>query len=148
MAKETGIAIRERTSGPAPMEPRDGDKVQARQRINVLVCTGRLSHPNDYACTDCGHIYIPGERHEYDHHLGYAADHHYDVEPVCAKCHRRRAMERGEIDVEKLRFAAKARKDKRKTHCDKGHPMTYGTDGGWRCHECRLAYWRARGKRN
>ena len=31
------------------------------------------------------------------HHLGYAADHHYDVQPVCTKCHSRRAIARGEL---------------------------------------------------
>lgn len=64
--------------GPAPHPPRDGDKLQARQRINVEVRT-------------------PGERrHEYDHHHGYGAEHHYCVEPVCTKCHRARNDQRGE----------------------------------------------------
>jgi len=83
--------------GPAPNPPRDGDKVQARQRINVEVRTGRRPHPNTLPCTDCRHVWIPGERrHEYDHHLGYAAVHHGDVEPVCTKCQRHRSIERGE----------------------------------------------------
>ena len=46
---------------------------------------------------DCGHEYGSGERrHEYDHHLGYAAEHHEDVEAVCSKCHHAREdMRRG-----------------------------------------------------
>lgn len=83
--------------GPAPMAPRDGDKKQARQRINVEVRTGRRPHPNTVACVDCGHVWKTGERrHEYDHHLGYSAAHHYDVEAVCTRCQRRRSMKRGE----------------------------------------------------
>lgn len=83
--------------GPAPMPPRDGDKAQARQRINVEVRTGRRAHPRTLPCTDCGHVWKPGQRrHEYDHHLGYAAEHHYDVEAVCTICHRARVTRRGE----------------------------------------------------
>lgn len=83
--------------GPAPRPPRPGDKVQARQRINVEVRDGRRPHPNTLPCSDCGHAHKPGERrHEYDHHRGYAAEHHYDVEPVCTTCHMRRGIERGE----------------------------------------------------
>jgi hypothetical protein len=85
--------------GPAPMPPRDGDKVQARQRINVEVRTGRRAHPNSLPCADCRHVWNPGERrHEYDHHNGYAAAHHYDVEAVCTVCHRRRVAERRELE--------------------------------------------------
>lgn len=83
--------------GPAPHPARDGDKVQARQRVNVEVRTGRRPHPNTLPCTDCSHVWVLGERrHEYDHHRGYAAAHHLDVEPVCTKCQRRRSMQRGE----------------------------------------------------
>jgi hypothetical protein len=87
-----------RPPGPPPNPPRDGDTEQARQRINVLVRTGKIPHPNELPCADCGHVYVEGERrHEYDHHLGYAAEHHYDVEAVCTVCHTRRGEERGEI---------------------------------------------------
>lgn len=82
--------------GPLPNPPRDGDCRQARQRVNVLVRTGRLPHPNQLPCADCGHVWSNGERrHEYDHHQGYAAQHHYDVEPVCTTCHHRREEQRG-----------------------------------------------------
>lgn len=77
--------------GTAPHPPRDGDKKQARQRVNVEVRQGFRPHPNTLPCTDCGHIWQPGERrHEYDHHKGYASAHHLDVEPVCTKCHGQR----------------------------------------------------------
>ena len=72
-------------------EPRDGDVVQARGRVNYLVNIGILPDPNDVPCTDCGHIYKPGERrHEYDHHHGYGARHHECVEAVCTTCHHAR----------------------------------------------------------
>lgn len=84
--------------GPAAKPPRDGDKAQARQRINVEVRTGRRPHPNMLPCKDCQHVHAPGERrHEYDHHLGYAAEHHHDVESVCTICHRARCRERREL---------------------------------------------------
>lgn len=81
--------------GPAPSAPRDGDVLQARQRVNVEVRTGRRPHPNSLPCRDCGHIWREGERrHEYDHHLGYAAANHLSVEPVCTVCHHRREESR------------------------------------------------------
>lgn len=84
--------------GPLPKPARDGDRKQARQRINVEVRTGRRPRPNTLPCVDCGHVWAEGERrHEYDHHLGYAPEHHLTVEPVCTTCHARRARERGEI---------------------------------------------------
>ena len=82
--------------GPAPNPARDGDFVQARQRVNVEVRTGRRPHPNSIPCADCGHIWSEGERrHEYDHHKGYAAEHHLSVEPVCTICHHARESARG-----------------------------------------------------
>lgn len=84
--------------GPAPKPPRSGDRKQARQRINVEVRTGRRPHPNTIPCADCGHVHRSGDRrHEYDHHMGYAAEHHYDVQAVCTTCHARRARAKGEI---------------------------------------------------
>lgn len=115
---------------------REGDKVQARAWVNLLVKTGRLPKPNDVPCTDCGHVWTEGERrHEYDHFLGYAAEHHEHVQAVCTTCHRRR--------------------DK-PTHCKRGHAFASGdvtvTPGGTRvCRACRrmressrrdAAYWR------
>lgn len=77
-------------SGPDPKPPRDGDKMQARRRINVEVRTGRRPHPNKLPCTFCGHIWKRGERrHEYHHHLGYKSEHHYDVIALCTICHAR-----------------------------------------------------------
>jgi hypothetical protein len=77
--------------GPAPAPARDGDKDQARHRVNVLVRTGRLPHPNRLPCVDCDHVWAAGERrHEYDHYAGYGADAHLKVEPVCSRCHHRR----------------------------------------------------------
>lgn len=119
--------------GPAPNAPRDGDKVQARQRINVEVRNGTRPHPNTLPCVDCGHVHRLGERrHEYDHHLGYAAAHHLDVEPVCTTCHAKRDSAK-----------------KMATHCVRGHAFTptntyVKTNGTRACIECRRAHDRGR----
>lgn len=111
--------------GPAPHSPRDGDKMQARQRVNVEVRTGRRPHPNELACTDCGHVWAPGERrHEYDHPRGYEAAHHLDVEAVCTTCHATRDSAR-----------------KRQTHCLRGHEFNeentlIRSNGTRACREC------------
>ena len=77
---------------------RDGDQRQAYGRIHHLIRTGRLPHPNELPCTDCGHIWKEGERrHEYDHYLGYAAEHHESVEAVCTLCHHARERGRDQI---------------------------------------------------
>jgi hypothetical protein len=82
--------------GPDPNPPRDNDKKQARQRINVMVRTGKIARPSSVSCMDCGHVWVKGgRRHEYDHYLGYAAEHHYDVQVVCSQCHAHREMKRG-----------------------------------------------------
>jgi hypothetical protein len=74
---------------------RPGDQRQARRRVNHLVDIGAIPKPNDLPCTDCGHVWEAGERrHEYDHHLGYAPEHHEHVEAVCTTCHHRRENER------------------------------------------------------
>ena len=65
---------------------RSGDKRQARRRVNYLVDAGLLPNPNSVPCTDCGHL-GSDKRHEYDHYLGYASQHHEDVQPVCSSCH-------------------------------------------------------------
>ena len=83
--------------GPPPDAPRDGDVRQARKRVNQLVLSGRIPAPNTIPCADCGHVWRPGERrHEYDHHLGYAAEHHQSVESVCTTCHHERERQRRE----------------------------------------------------
>ena len=83
--------------GPPPHPPRDGDKKQARQRVNVLVRTKKIPPPNALPCFDCGHIHTPGERrHEYDHYLGYGPAHHLHVQPVCTNYHQQRGLKRGE----------------------------------------------------
>lgn len=121
--------------GPPPLPPRDGDKLQARQRINVEVRTGYRPHPNQLACVDCGHVWREGERrHEYDHHKGYAPEYHYDVEPVCTLCHAKRDNEKA-----------------KQTHCVRGHEFTSENTGrkpnGTRfCYECRRAFDRLRGR--
>lgn len=112
--------------GPPPDPPRDGDKKQARKRVNVLVRTGRIPRPNALPCTDCGHVWSPGERrHEYDHYLGYGAAHHLDVQPVCTTCH--------------------AQRDAVKTHCHAGHAFDASNtiackDGRRACRACRRGY--------
>lgn len=72
--------------GPRRIPRRDGDRRQARSRINHDVRLGLRPNPNTLACVDCGHL-DEDRRHEYDHHLGYAAEHHGDVEAVCSLCH-------------------------------------------------------------
>lgn len=121
--------------GPAPAPRRDDDRKQARQRINVEVRSGRRPHPNTLPCADCGHVWSEGERrHEYDHHLGYGAAHHLDVEAVCTICHA-------------ARDSAKVAQ----THCVHGHEFTekntgFKTNGTRFCRECRRAFDRNRGR--
>lgn len=122
-----------RVHGPAPNPPRDGDKIQARQRINVEVRTGRRPHPNTLPCWDCGHVYKPSERrHEYDHYKGYAAQNHYKVQPVCTLCHAKRDSPK-----------------KAQTKCYRGHDFTpdnviLSAKGLRKCRECRRVYDRGR----
>lgn len=75
---------------------RDGDKVQARSRVNHLIKIGRLADPNTLPCFDCGHL-GDDRRHEYDHFEGYSGLKQECVQVACSKCHARRARERGEI---------------------------------------------------
>lgn len=113
--------------GPAPKPPRGGDAEQARQRINIEVRTGYRPHPNDLPCHDCGHVHAPGERrHEYDHYLGYSAEHHADVQAVCTVCHAKRHQV---------------------ATCERGHEIDGVSANGRRfCKECRRS--RDRGRRN
>lgn len=125
-----------RKPGPPPNPARDGDKQQARQRINVEVRTGYRPHPNSLPCADCGHVYTEGERrHEYDHHLGYAPEHHLDVESVCTLCHAKRD-------------SAKAAK----THCIRGHELAgenlrIAANGTRHCRACARMHDKARAPR-
>lgn len=76
-------------------KPRNDDRKQARGRVNYLITAGLLPRPNNLPCTDCGHLWQPGRsRHEYDHHRGYAAEHHEHVEAVCTTCHHARETAR------------------------------------------------------
>ena len=82
-----------RSSGTRRVAQRDGDRKQARRRVNYLVDIGVLPRPNSRLCVDCGHEWKSrARRHEYDHHLGYEAKHHEDVEVVCSRCHRKRQV--------------------------------------------------------
>lgn len=86
---------RKKTGPRGWREPaRSGDKLQARRRVNYLVEQGRIPRPSELPCTDCGDTGQSGARHEYDHHMGYAAEHHLDVEAVCAPCHHAREANR------------------------------------------------------
>ena len=70
---------------------RDGDKRQARRRINYLIEQGLIPHPDDLPCLDCGdEIFINRYRHEYDHAKGYDGENQLYVEPVCSRCHHAR----------------------------------------------------------
>lgn len=67
---------------------RDGDKKQARRRVNYLVEQGLIPRPNDLPCINCAHEWSPGEkRHEYDHAKGYDGENQLYVEPLCSGCH-------------------------------------------------------------
>lgn len=65
---------------------RGGDKRQARHFINRDVDLGVRPDPNDMHCVKCGHK-GSDRRHEYHHHMGYSAEHFFDVLPLCSACH-------------------------------------------------------------
>lgn len=70
---------------------RDGDRRQARRRVNYLVEQGLIPHPDDLPCVDCGdEVYLRAYRHEYDHHQGYDGNNQLAVEAVCSRCHHNR----------------------------------------------------------
>jgi len=76
-------------------ETRDGDKKQARRRINYLVEQGVIPHPDEVPCSDCADgVWANSYRHEYDHARGYDGDNQLYVEPVCSRCHRIREEDR------------------------------------------------------
>lgn len=72
--------------GPPRIAARDGDRKQARARINADVDGGLRPDPNDLFCALCGHK-GPDRRHEYHHAMGYAPEHHNDVLALCTRCH-------------------------------------------------------------
>ncbi|MEV4975594.1 hypothetical protein [Streptomyces scopuliridis] len=93
--KATYVPKRRSAPGRRYVDARDGDQKQARRRVNHLVDVGILPHPNNVSCADCGHRWVPGQkRHEYDHHNGYAPEHHESVEAVCTTCHHTREQSR------------------------------------------------------
>jgi hypothetical protein len=131
---------RESKRGIFLVETRDGDKTQARNRVNHAVDVGAMPDPNTLQCAHCGRSRKEsGVRHEYHHHRGYGADFQLDVIALCDTCHdkadRRTVM-----------------------HCPHGHEYTPENTGRWQdgtryCRECRrirdrkrhdAAFWRAR----
>lgn len=75
--------------GPIPKPGREGDKKQARSRVNHEVADGRRANPNNLPCVDCGHT-GSDKRHKYDHYMGYSTENHMKVEAVCTTCHHKR----------------------------------------------------------
>ena len=133
MGQTTAVVI---TCGPGPKAKpgRDGDKLQARQRVNNAVTQGKMPRPDSLPCVDCGHRWTRhGDRkHTYDHYKGYAAKFHYAVEVVCTKCH-----------------AIRDSKKKKQTHCMRGHKFTDDNtiihkNGTRHCRECFRIYDRGR----
>lgn len=133
---------RNRSTRVYTLQPRrDGDKKQARAHVVWLIGTGRLPHPSLVPCTDCGHVWSPGERwHEYDHYLGYAGAHHHDVQAVCTLCHSaredRRDPARRTRSVEGLRRYQHAHARQACVNC--GQDIPPFRNG--RCNSCR-SYW-------
>lgn len=72
--------------GPHRILRRAGDKEQAKSRINHDVSLGLRPNPNVLHCVKCAHKGTD-RRHEYHHVMGYSEMHHYDVLPLCSKCH-------------------------------------------------------------
>ena len=79
--------------GLPPSPCRDGDKIQARAKINRLIQSEKLANPNSLPCVDCNHL-GSDKRHEYDHYKGYAGINHLEVECVCTSCHAKREKQR------------------------------------------------------
>ena len=70
---------------------RDGDRRQARRRVNYLVEQGLIPRPDELPCVECADMLLTdGGRHEYDHARGYDGENQLYVEPVCQRCHRNR----------------------------------------------------------
>lgn len=120
------FGVNKKTGRPGP-EPKpfvDGDKCQARHRVNQEVSCGAMPDPNTLPCTECDHI---GEdrRHEYHHHLGYSVEYFLHVQPLCTVCH-----------------PAKDNAKKQQTCCLHGHEYTsentiIKANGTRECRACR-----------
>ncbi|MEG4518853.1 hypothetical protein [Microcoleus sp. AT9b-C5] len=86
--------------GFPPVPGRDGDKNQARNRVNYAVSRNKLPRARNIPCVDCGHLGDDGvpprklRLHEYDHYKGYDAVNHLEVECVCVPCHIDRERQR------------------------------------------------------
>jgi len=124
---------RQSKAGSFYVETRDGDKQQARSRVNTLVRCGRLARPQDVPCFDCGHM-GDDRRHEYDHYLGYSSEHQLHVQAVCHICHHKR---------DNLKA--------KQTHCIRGHEFTPENtfrkpNGNRGCKECRKMHDKNRGR--
>lgn len=72
--------------GPPQSPLRDDEAERARGLINRDVAMDRRPSPNDLFCAKCGHK-GGDRRHEYHHHMGYSAEHIYDVVALCSRCH-------------------------------------------------------------
>lgn len=102
--RTNGLSRRCRDSRQNPrLTPDDPVKLRARWRVQTEVRAGRLPHPNDVPCVDCGHRFGEGDdpdrRHEYDHHRGYDDEHALDVIALCTIDHgaRERARRKPEL---------------------------------------------------
>ena len=84
-------------AGPRRVARRNGDKSQAKARINSDVEHGLRPNANDLFCSKCGHK-GPDRRHEYHHIMGCEEMHHYDVLPLCSKCHHEEHPRNGRQD--------------------------------------------------
>lgn len=76
-----------------PSIPRNPQHQKIRTAITHAIRRGDLVPAKNLPCMDCGDMGT-GRRHEYDHYLGYADEHKYDVQIVCSRCHRKRHVER------------------------------------------------------
>lgn len=74
----------------------EAEKQRARWAVNDLVKNGSIKPADALPCVDCGHLYDGnGNRHEYDHFLGYQEENQTKVEAVCLPCHQKREVRRG-----------------------------------------------------
>lgn len=85
MSAATRGAKNHRWKGGASLhlKPRDPMRLKARRAVNHAVDNSRLAQPRRLPCIRCGR-----NAHEYHHHLGYAPEHHLDVQALCRACHR------------------------------------------------------------